>query len=313
MIEQLKLEQLKSKLECPADELAFYTKEPMNRHTSFRIGGPAELLIMPKTERAVCCAVKAAKQAELPLTVLGNGSNVLVRDEGIRGVVLCIGTEYGNVQIDGMTVQAQTGALLSVLASEALKNELTGLEFAGGIPGSLGGALFMDAGAYGGQMADVVVSSRYYDAQTDTIGTLNGKEHAFGYRTSAYKDHPQWVALSATLQLQTGDPAEIKAKMDDFSQRRRDKQPLNYPSAGSTFKRPEGYFAGKLIQDAGLRGFRVGGAQVSEKHTGFVVNAGGATARDVRDLIAEVQRRVCEMEGVRMYPEVRMWGFEGEE
>ena len=184
------IEEFKKKLECPADELAFYTKEPMNRHTSFRIGGPADLLVMPKTERAVCCAVKAAKQAGLPLTVLGNGSNVLVRDEGIRGVVLCIGTEYGAVHVEGTAMQAQTGALLSVLANEALKNSLTGLEFAGGIPGSLGGALFMDAGAYGGQMADVVVSSRYYDAETDTIGTLTGKQHAFGYRTSAYKDHP---------------------------------------------------------------------------------------------------------------------------
>ena len=192
------IEEFKKKLECPADELAFYTKEPMNRHTSFRIGGPADLLVMPKTERAVCCAVKAAKQAGLPLTVLGNGSNVLVRDEGIRGVVLCIGTEYGAVHVEGTAMQAQTGALLSVLANEALKNSLTGLEFAGGIPGSLGGALFMDAGAYGGQMADVVVSSRYYDAETDTIGTLTGKQHAFGYRTSAYKDHPQWVALVFT-------------------------------------------------------------------------------------------------------------------
>jgi len=205
------IEEFKKKLECPADELAFYTKEPMNRHTSFRIGGPADLLVMPKTERAVCCAVKAAKQAGLPLTVLGNGSNVLVRDEGIRGVVLCIGTEYGAVHVEGTAMRAQTGALLSVLANEALKNSLTGLEFAGGIPGSLGGALFMDAGAYGGQIADVVVSSRYYDAETDAIGTLTGKQHAFGYRTSVYKDHPQWVALSADMQLKIGDPAEIKA------------------------------------------------------------------------------------------------------
>lgn len=300
------IEEFKKELECPADELAFYTKEPMNRHTSFRIGGPADLLVMPKTERAVCCAVKAAKQAGLPLTVLGNGSNVLVRDEGIRGVVLCIGTEYGAVHVEGTAMQAQTGALLSVLANEALKNSLTGLEFAGGIPGSLGGALFMDAGAYGGQMADVVVSSRYYDAETDTIGTLTGKQHAFGYRTSAYKDHPQWVALSADMQLKIGDPAEIRAKMDDFSQRRRDKQPLNYPSAGSTFKRPEGYFAGKLIQDAGLMGYTVGGAQVSEKHAGFVINRGGATCADVLALIDHVREEVRRQFGVELEPEVRL-------
>ena len=193
-----------------------------------------------------------------------------------------------------------------MLANEALKNSLTGLEFAGGIPGSLGGALFMDAGAYGGQMADVVVSSRYYDAETDTVGTLTGKQHAFGYRTSVYKDHPQWVALSADMQLKIGDPAEIKAKMDDFSQRRRDKQPLNYPSAGSTFKRPEGYFAGKLIQDAGLMGYAVGGAQVSEKHAGFVINRGGATCADVLALIDHVREEVWRQFGVELEPEVRL-------
>ena len=300
------IEEFKKKLECPADELAFYTKEPMNRHTSFRIGGPADLLVMPKTERAVCCAVKAAKQAGLPLTVLGNGSNVLVRDEGIRGVVLCIGTEYGAVHVEETTMQAQTGALLSVLANEALKNSLTGLEFAGGIPGSLGGALFMNAGAYDGQMEDVVVSSRYYDAKIDAVGTLKAEEHAFAYRSSVFKSHPEWIALSAVLQLKQGEPTEIRAKMDDFAQRRREKQPLNYPSAGSTFKRPKGYFAGKLIQDAGLMGYTIGGAQVSEKHAGFVINRGDATCEDVLRLIEHVQKEVRRQFGVELEPEVRV-------
>lgn len=300
------IEALKQKLDCPVEQLALYPDEPMSRHTSFRIGGPADLLVSPKSERAVCSVVRAAKQAGLPLTVLGNGSNVLVSDDGIRGVVLCIGSDYAAVETQDTCMTAQTGALLSALSNEAHKHGLTGLEFAGGIPGSLGGALFMNAGAYDGQMADVVVSSRYYDAQTDCIQTLEGESHAFGYRTSVFKAHPDWIALSARMQLKQGDPAQIRAKMDDFSQRRRDKQPLNYPSAGSTFKRPTGYFAGKLIQDAGLMGYTIGGAQVSEKHAGFVINRGGATCADVKALIAHIQQEVFRQFGVQLEPEVRM-------
>ena len=287
-------------------ELEILEYEPMRAHCSFRIGGPADLLVMPKTERAVCCAVKAAKQAGLPLTVLGNGSNVLVRDEGIRGVVLCIGTEYGAVHVEGTAMQAQTGALLSVLANEALKNSLTGLEFAGGIPGSLGGALFMDAGAYGGQMADVVVSSRYYDAETDTVGTLTGKQHAFGYRTSVYQTLP-CVIVRASLQLQPGDPNTIAQTMRALMEKRKASQPLELPSAGSTFKRPAGYFAGPLIEQAGLKGQGIGGAAVSEKHAGFVVNRGGATTDDIRRTMELVQTRVLETSGVQLEPEVRIW------
>lgn len=300
------IEALKREMDCPADQMILYTDEPMSRHTSFRIGGPADLLVSPKSERAVCSVVRAAKKAGLPLTVLGNGSNVLVSDDGIRGVVLCLGTEYGAVNVEGTRITAQTGALLSVLASEAYHAGLTGLEFAGGIPGSLGGALFMNAGAYDGQTANVVVSSRYYDTKIDAIGTLSDEEHAFAYRTSIFKSHPEWIALSAVLQLQEGDPAEIRAKMDDFAQRRRDKQPLNYPSAGSTFKRPAGYFAGKLIQDAGLMGYSIGGAQVSEKHAGFVINKGNATCADVLALIEHVQNEVQSQFGVELEPEVRM-------
>lgn len=300
------IEALKQKLDCPIEQLALYPDEPMSRHTSFRIGGPADLLVSPKSEQAVCSVVRAAKRAGLPLTVLGNGSNVLVSDDGIRGVVLCIGSAYAEVEIQDACITAQTGALLSALSNEAQKHGLTGLEFAGGIPGSLGGALFMNAGAYDGQMADVVVSSRYYDAQADCIQTLEGAAHAFGYRTSVFKAHPDWIALSACMQLKQGDPAHIRAKMDDFSQRRRDKQPLNYPSAGSTFKRPTGYFAGKLIQDAGLMGYTIGGAQVSEKHAGFVINRGGATCADVKALISHIQQEVFRQFGVQLEPEVRM-------
>ena len=300
------IEALKQGLDCPIDELALYPEEPMRRHTSFRIGGPAELLVSPKSERAICSVVRAAKRADIPLTVLGNGSNVLVSDAGIRGVVLCIGADYAGIQVQDTCITAQTGALLSVLSNEAQKHGLTGMEFAGGIPGSLGGALFMNAGAYDGQMADVVVCSRYYDAQADCIRMLEGDAHAFGYRTSVFKAHPDWVALSAQMQLQQGDPAAIRAKMDDFGQRRRDKQPLNYPSAGSTFKRPTGYFAGKLIQDAGLMGYAIGGAQVSEKHAGFVINRGDATCADVLALIAHIQQEVLRQFGVQLEPEVRM-------
>ena len=290
---------------CPADELTIAYDEPMSRHTSFRIGGPADVFIQPKTERAICETVRVMRENDIPLTVLGNGSNVLVRDEGIRGAVLAIGTEFGEIAVSGNEITAQTGALLSVLAVEAQKAALSGLEFAGGIPGSLGGALFMDAGAYGGQMADVVRTTRYLNEKME-IAELHGEEHAFGYRTSVFKAHPQWIALTSTMVLQPGDAAEIRAKMDDFAQRRRDKQPLNFPSAGSTFKRPEGYFAGKLIQDAGLMGYTVGGAQVSEKHAGFVINRGGATCADVLALIDHVREEVLRRFGVEMEPEVRI-------
>lgn len=292
-------------IDCPKQEYLAKYDEPMSCHTSFRIGGPADILLQPKTERAIIEIVRAARSTDMPLTLIGNGSNVLVRDEGIRGAVLAIGTDYADISVDGTHMTAQTGALLSVLAVEALKASLSGLEFAGGIPGSLGGALFMDAGAYGGQMADVVQTTRYLNDELE-VCELNGAEHAFGYRTSAFKEHPQWVALSSTMQLTEGDAAEIRAKMDDYAQRRRDKQPLNFPSAGSTFKRPEGYFAGKLIQDAGLMGYTIGGAQVSEKHAGFVINRGDATCADVLALIDHVRSEVLRQFGVEMEPEVRM-------
>ncbi len=292
-------------MNCPESERTILENEPMGRHTSFHIGGPADVLVQPKTERAIIAAVRAARENDIPLTVLGNGSNVLVRDEGIRGVVLAIGQEYGVIAMEGHKLEAQTGALLAVLAAAARAGSLTGLEFAAGIPGSLGGALFMDAGAYGGQMADVVETTRYLNEKLE-ICELHGEQHEFGYRTSVFRTHPEWIALSAVMALQPGNPAEIQAKMNDFAQRRRDKQPLNYPSAGSTFKRPEGHFAGKLIQDAGLMGYTVGGAQVSEKHAGFVVNRGEATCADVLAVIDHVREEVLRQFGVELEPEVRL-------
>ncbi len=292
-------------VDCPEEEWTMLCEEPMSRHTSFRIGGPADLLIQPRTERAIVATVRAARENGVPLTVLGNGSNVLVRDEGICGVVLAIGTDYADVTIRGTQITAQTGVLLSTLSAAARDASLSGLEFAGGIPGSLGGALFMDAGAYGGQMADVVKTTRYLNEALE-ICELNGEEHAFGYRTSVFRSHPQWIALSAVMQLRQGDPGGIRAQMEDFAQRRRDKQPLNYPSAGSTFQRPKGYFAGKLIQDAGLMGYAVGGAQVSEKHAGFVINRGGATCADVLAVIDHVREEVLRQFGVELEPEVRL-------
>lgn len=294
-------------LGAAADEFTLLFDEPMSRHTSFHIGGSADVLALPHTERAVAAALAAAKGTGTPRTILGNGSNVLVSDEGLRGAVLCFGREFSAVAVNGTRITAQAGALLSAIAGAALKVGLTGLEFASGIPGSLGGALYMDAGAYGGQMADVVRTTRYLDGNGD-IHTVQGAEHAFGYRTSVFKQHPDWVILSCEMELQPGDPAEIKAKMDDFNGRRRDKQPLNYPSAGSTFKRPQGYFAGKLIQDAGLMGYTVGGAQVSTKHAGFVVNVGEATCADVKAVISHVQREVQRQFGVELEPEVLMLG-----
>ncbi len=299
------IDTFKKNIDCPAQELTLLENEPMKNHTSFRIGGAADMFALPRTERAVDSVVRAAKAAGLPMTVLGNGSNVLAPDDGIRGVVLCL-SDFSGVWTQESCIIAQSGALLSVLSRTALEHSLTGLEFAGGIPGSLGGALFMNAGAYDGQMANVVVSSRYYDRSTGLTGILTGPEHAFGYRTSIFKAHPEWIALSACLQLRDGDAQAIHEKMEDFAQRRREKQPLNFPSAGSTFKRPTGYFAGKLIQDAGLMGYAVGGAQVSEKHAGFVINRGDATCADVRAVIEHVQREVLRQFGVKLEPEVRM-------
>lgn len=278
--------------------------EEMKAHTSFRIGGAAEAFVTAASSEEAARVIRFCRDNDVKLTIMGNGSNMLVSDEGIKGVVLRIAAPMTDVKIEGTTVTAKCGVLLSALASKALEAELSGLEFASGIPGTLGGGVFMNAGAYGGEMKDVIVSVNYLD-ENGNLCTAYQDELDLSYRHSMFSKR-KCVILSCVMELEKGNYETIKEKMADYSQRRRDKQPLNMPSAGSTFKRPEGYFAGKLIQDAGLSGYSVGGAQVSEKHAGFVVNTGDATAKDVCDLIAHIQKTVMEKFGVMLEPEVRV-------
>ncbi|MBS7224281.1 MAG: UDP-N-acetylmuramate dehydrogenase [Clostridiaceae bacterium] len=287
-------------------ELGLVEHEPMYRHTTFQIGGPAEVFVQPRNLGAFMTALQAARESGLPLTVIGRGSNLLVCDEGVPGVVLCTCGMNG-VRVEGRRVIAEAGATMAQLAQAALHAGLTGAEFAAGIPGTVGGGVFMNAGAYDGEMSGIVTRSVYMDENGGSCA-LSGAEQAFGYRTSIYKQHPEWVIIEAECLLKPGDPAEIRAKMDDFARRRREKQPLNFPSAGSTFKRPEGYFAGRLIEGAGLKGASVGGAQVSEKHAGFVINHGGATCADVTALIEHIQKTVFDRFGVHLECEVRTIG-----
>lgn len=278
--------------------------EPMSCHTTFAIGGPADLFLMPATVDELTAALRVLRAYETPFLLVGNGSNMLVSDAGVRGAVICTAAlDAVSAQEDTLTVEA--GALLSRVARRAQHEGLTGMEFAGGIPGSMGGAVFMNAGAYDGQMEGIVEKTEYLDEQ-GVLHTVEGAAHGFGYRQSIFRDHPDWTIIRSTLRLRPGDPAAIAEKMNDFAQRRRDKQPLNFPSAGSTFKRPAGHFAGRLIEDAGLKGASVGAAQVSEKHAGFLINRGGATCEDMLRLIALVQRRVREQFGVELECEVRI-------
>ena len=283
-----------------------YVDEPMSRHTTFRVGGPADFFVTPKAKEEVRDVIRICKEAGMPYYIIGNGSNLLVSDQGYEGVIIQIYKQMNRVEITENEIHAQAGALLSVIANRAMEAELTGFEFAAGIPGTLGGACVMNAGAYGGEMKDVLETVTVLTRDGD-VKTLTKDELELGYRTSviAKKDY---IALSAVIRLENGKKEEIKAVMDDLKEKRITKQPLEYPSAGSTFKRPEGYFAGKLIQDAGLRGFQVGGAQVSEKHCGFVVNKDQATAADVMNLMNQVSDKVYEMSGVRLEPEVKRLG-----
>lgn len=278
--------------------------EPMAHHTTFRIGGPADLFLDCASGAPLEEIVPIIRGVGVPLYVVGRGSNLLVHDEGVRGVVLCT-AEMHEITVSGSTIRAEAGASLFSIASCALRQGLGGAEFAAGIPGTLGGAVFMNAGAYGGQMADIVVRTHYLDGE-GKIGTIEGDAHQFGYRESVFKSHPDWIVLSSELRLSPDSADVIREKMQDYAQRRRDKQPLEFPSAGSTFKRPEGYFAGKLIQDSGLMGYTVGGAQVSEKHAGFLINRGGATCADMLALIEHVQQTVLKNFGVELHCEVRL-------
>lgn len=282
------------------------TEEPMSRHTTFRIGGPADYFVTPHTKEEIRQVIRLCKEEEIPFAVLGNGSNLLVGDKGFRGVIIQLFKNFSDITIEEETIYAQSGALLVRLANQAAEQGLTGLEFASGIPGTLGGAVVMNAGAYGGEMKDVILWSDVLTEDGEFL-RLSGEELELGYRTSVIQKKPYFV-LGAALRLKKGDQTEIRSVMEELKEKRVSKQPVEYPSAGSTFKRPEGYFAGKLIMDAGLRGFSVGGAQVSEKHCGFVINKGGATAEEVQLLMKEVADRVEEKFGVRLEPEVKMLG-----
>lgn len=298
-----RLEELKKRLlsRCPSLELR--SDEPMSKHTSFRIGGPAALMALPKREQEAQEAVKAARELEIRPFILGNGTNLLVADEGYGGFVLkpCL----TRLEPDGEEgLLAGSGVLLSRLANYALERGLTGLEFAGGIPGSLGGAVTMNAGAYDGEMRQVVVSTTYLEPD-GTVGVVRGERHGFGYRRSAFSDGSRLI-LRSRLALKRGDLEAVKARMDELAGKRRSKQPLEYPSAGSTFKRPEGHFAAALIDQCGLKGLTVGGAQVSEKHAGFVVNRGGATCADVLELVRRVQECVLAQTGVELELEIKV-------
>lgn len=288
---------------CGAEHVL--AQEPMSRHTTFRTGGPADVLVQPKADQ-IGAVLEACRRAQIPWTVIGNGSNLLVGDGGIRGVVLEIGKQMSDIVIEGTTVTAGAGAMLSSIASRAAAAELTGMEFASGIPGSLGGAVVMNAGAYGGEMKDILQEVTVLTPE-GALQTLSVEELDLSYRHSIIPEKG-YLVTGAVLKLQLGKAEEIQAIMDDLKEKRVSKQPLEYPSAGSTFKRPEGYFAGKLIQDAGLRGFQVGGAQVSEKHCGFVINRDHATSADICQLMQQVSDIVYEKFGVRLEPEVKKIG-----
>ena len=282
--------------------------EPMKNHTSFKIGGSADLFVTVNDKDQLTAVIGFCKENDIPLFVLGNGSNLLVSDKGIRGLVLRLSGEFCDIGFnDDGTLHCGAGAQLSKLCAFALEHSLTGLEFAWGIPGSCGGAAFMDAGAYGGEMRNVVVSCEHFNLNTGEWGVFAGDELDFDYRHSVYSGGG-YVITALNLRLEKGDKQEIRAKMDDLMGRRKDKQPLEYPSAGSIFKRPVGYFAGGLIEQCGLKGAQVGGAQVSPKHAGFIVNVGGATCEDVLGLIEKIQKTVREGTGVELECEVRKTG-----
>lgn len=277
--------------------------EPMCNHTSFKIGGPADIFISPRTEEELLSSIAFLKENEIPYEVIGNGSNLLVSDAGIRGCVISLGKNFSSLSCIDDTIYSSSGTLLSRIASTAYENSLTGFEFASGIPGSLGGAIVMNAGAYGGEMKDVVVTTKYIDTD-GSIKKCTRTEHEFLYRKSRFGNGE--IILSSSLKLKKGNKNEIKETMNDLAKRRKEKQPLEYPSAGSTFKRPEGYFAAKLIDDVGLRGCTIGGAMVSDKHCGFVINKANATFDDVTRLIFHIQSVVYEKFGVSLEPEVKI-------
>lgn len=286
-------------------ELQVLKDEPMSRHTTFRIGGPADYFVCPDREQ-IAEVLAVAKKCGMAITVIGNGSNLLVGDKGIRGLVVEIGSAMNQIMVDKNHITAGAGALLSQVAVKAAAAELGGMEFAAGIPGSVGGAVTMNAGAYGGEMKDILRTVTVLTPEGE-LKTLDVSEMDLSYRHSCVPEQ-QYIVLEAEIELGYKPEEEIRAQMEELRNKRIEKQPLEYPSAGSTFKRPEGYFAGKLIMDAGLRGYRVGDAQVSEKHCGFVINRKNASAQEVRQLMQDVQDKVKAQFGVMLEPEVKMLG-----
>lgn len=282
-----------------------FMEEPMKKHTTFRVGGPADVLVQPD-ETALAAILALCRQYHVSYSFIGNGSNLLVGDKGIRGVVIEMTDPMGNIEVDGTQITAQAGAMLSKIANTAASNGLGGMEFAAGIPGSVGGAVVMNAGAYGGEMKDIIERVYVLDENGAQL-ELDRDALNLGYRHSCIPEK-KYIVTKVVLELVPRDEVEIRSKMKDLNEKRAEKQPLQYPSAGSTFKRPEGYFAGKLIMDAGLRGYQVGGAQVSEKHCGFVINKGDATAADICQLMRDVSDKVQAQFGVVLEPEVKMFG-----
>ena len=282
------------------------TEEPMKKHTTFRIGGPADFLVLPQTLQEIAEVTALCRKEGQPWYVIGNGSNLLVGDKGVRGVVIQLLRNFNEIEVRGEEIHVQAGTVNAAVARQALDAGLTGFEFAAGIPGTTGGAVVMNAGAYGGEMKDILKEVTVLD-EDGRVRTLAAEELELGYRTSIIA-RKGYIVLDICMKLEKGDPETIRARMDELREKRVTKQPLEYPSAGSTFKRPEGYFAGKLIMDAGLRGFSVGGAQISEKHCGFVINKGNATAEDVVNLMEETKKIVMEKFGVVLEPEVKRLG-----
>lgn len=279
--------------------------EPMKKHTSFKVGGNAGIMVFPDDELQIKQIIDVCKKNNVKYFIMGNGSNLIVSDKGINAVVIKLFDNFSGIFVKENILEVKAGTLLSKISSEALNHSLSGLEFASGIPGTLGGAIIMNAGAYGSEMKDIVYKTFFID-KAGNFSSVEGKEHDFGYRTSIFQKN-EGIVLKSELKLVQGNPKQIKCKMNELNTKRREKQPLDMPSAGSIFKRPPGYFAGKLIEDCGLKGFRIGGAEVSTKHSGFIVNRGNATSDDIINVIEYVKEEVKKKFGVMLETEVKIW------
>ena len=283
---------------------AYKEQELMNKHTTFKIGGPCDLMVFPDSDAQIAAVIAKCRELELPWYLIGKGSDLLIADEGLRGVVIKLGERFSAIRVEGDILTCEAGASLASVCHTAYEHGLSGLEFGWGIPGTAGGALFMNAGAYGGEIKDVIIDAEHINGRGE-IETLTAEQLELRYRHSFYTDHPECCILRMRFRLIPAEKSEIKAKMDDLMDRRKTKQPLEYPSAGSTFKRPEGYFAAALIEECGLKGRSVGDAEVSKKHSGFIINRGKATCKDVEALIEIVRDEVEKQTGCRLECEVR--------